>query len=317
MGNPLKYKIGDKINDWLIKGIIPGETVKYKIVCVCGKESICSSKAIFKKTKCRFCTGKKKSDQYIGKYIGNFKILDNPIVNGKRVLLAKCKCGNEYFSKKDQLTRNKSCKKCCGGNFPGKVMDGCTLIEIIAHSKWRIKCHCGNIYISQPRYDKRPEGMKFRDCGCTKNRSYMERIKNKIGYKFGKLKVIDVEKGNKHNILICKCKCGKIKRVINGHEYKQASCGCLKSENTPTAEKKGNARFKNFEILTMRELYQSKIYTVLQLSEMFQASESYILRIVKGHIWKTLPCPEENKIKRHRPKTGPYKKKKKHSEAEV
>lgn len=242
-----------------------------------------------------------------GDIINGFLILDNKIIKGK--IKIKCKCGNEFYRDVTNIKKYEHCSKCRMGNYPGKICDGCELIEKYDRYKWKMKCHCGNIYTACPRYEMRSSGLKFRNCGCKKTVRYMEKIKDKIGLKFGILKVIKVKKGDKHNILICKCKCGNKIEIKNGYESKQNSCGCLKKENIPKAEKKGNARFKNIEIMSIREMYHSKLYSLDELKDIFKCEKHYLARIIKGKIWKSLPCFKEDDKPFPRPKRrGKYKK---------
>lgn len=228
----------------------------------------------------------KKIDYEIGQIIGNFTVIDNNRINSK--IKVKCVCANEFYIDPYRLKSTNTCRECRHGNYPGKIIEGCTLIESIGRGKWKIKCRCEKIYECIPRSDIRSFGSRFRDCGCTRNKTYFERAKKKIGFKFGQLKVIELKKGNRHNILICKCKCGNIIEIENGHELKQNSCGCLKKKNVPKGENKGNSRFTNSEILAMREFHKDKVYDSKELANIFDISENYLCRIVNGHIWKSV-----------------------------
>jgi hypothetical protein len=244
-----------------------------------------------------------------GDKIGDFTVIEmvKDIHSGKYLVRATCRCGKERLAQQSVLKIQKGCVSCRFGNFPGRIVSGCTLIKKIDQARWEIKCRCGNIYINSVRIDRRNSGDKFRDCGCSKDKIIWEKAKEKIGYKFGKLKVISLKKGDKHIILVCKCKCGNKIEIFNGHESKQNSCGCLKKENVPKAEKKSNAKLSNIDVISLREMYASNLYSLKDLSIIFNTDAHYILRIVKGYIWKSLPNPISNLKPRPRPICGPYK----------
>ncbi len=109
----------------------------------------------------------------------------------------------------------------------------------------------------------------------------------KIGSSYQRLKVKNVlgfEKG--HLYLEIKCKCGNIFKKKNGNEFKDKSCGCL--EHWVKGEKKGNSRFKNTDIISLRELNNTGIYTQEELANMFDVTKNYISRIVTRKIWKSI-----------------------------
>jgi hypothetical protein len=148
-----------------------------------------------------------------------------------------------------------------------------------------MKCSCGQIFEKVP---KKCRG-KYATCGCHWDNYHLKRVKDKVGNSYLLLKVEKIlRKENGHYILQMKCKCGNRFERKNGHEFKSGSCGCLISKNNPREDKKGNARFKNYEILSIREFYEAKTYSLEELAEMFNCTPHYIWRIVKGKIWKSL-----------------------------
>lgn len=281
MGKSLKYKIGDKIGEWTI--IEKNEELnKYLVVCRCGKERLCKSNKMSRLTSCLSCLSFKKNENLLATKIGNFEILETHIKNSKkRKILVRCKCGNEHLTTLFQIKNKKTCKNCRGGYFPGKIINNCTLLERVSKQKWKIRCKCGNIYFG------RASDTRFFDCGCSAKNKYLSAAKEKIGCKFGFLKVIGIENKQRHNYLICKCKCGKITKIMNGHEfYKKKSCGCLKKESIQNSENHVRAKFKNNEIIALREFYASGLYSLKDLEEMYSVNKYYLLRIIKREIWK-------------------------------
>lgn len=286
-------RIGQTWNNRIITGFThsgKNKTIKYICKCICGDVRTWTLDKI-KKRKCHNCY---LDFRHIGERYGKKVIIGCTHIENKRYFKARCDCGNLYIALLSQLKSTAGCKNCMNKYRSGMIFNGCTLIEKTESKKWKILCHCGKEYIAAPRFRKTNDGLKFVNCGCTFSKSYFEKAMKKIGYKFGKLKVIDVRRGDRHNYLICKCKCGNIIEVKNGHEYKSNSCGCLLKENNPRAEKKGNARFSNIEINTIRELHASKTYSFEEIKQMFNLNTNYLTRILKSHIWKSLPNFQEN-----------------------
>lgn len=280
--NNRKHFIGEKINKYTIFDISESESrALYHVKCECGKERRVSSSHLSRLTQCWTCSASQHLNDYIGKKFGSLLVISHEIYQGQRKLKVKCDCGNETYVESYRLRNQKNCFKCKAGFFPGKTTNGCELLKKLYEKKGEFKCHCGNIFISRI-------SSRVKDCGCQYSKLYLGKLKDKIGNKFGKLKVINFKKGYQHNILVCKCKCGNVIEIINGHESRQNSCGCLRKENNPRAEKKGNARFKNFEILSLRQLNSTGIYSVEELSKIYNISKNYISRIVNNHIWKNI-----------------------------
>ena len=101
----------------------------------------------------------------------------------------------------------------------------------------KCKCDCGKIHITD--YYSLING-KCKSCGCYKSVStkniVRKEFKSLIGQRFGKLKVIKLEKteptkqGKNYYFYRCKCDCGN-ECIVNKIYLKRGqtkSCGCLK-----------------------------------------------------------------------------------------
>jgi hypothetical protein len=279
MSLPLKYKVGDSLGDFKITDIDCQSPIKYFLECKNGHKRLISSSKMSKLNDCKQCKIKIKKESLIRNKINNFLITNVGRKGKRKIYHVKCKCGNEVIKSLSQIKNTTGCRKCAKGYYPGLVKNGITFIKKISRYEWEMKCYCGIFFSGN--------SLKIRKgCGCSKLNYYFENCKKKIGYRFGSLKVIDVEKGNRHNILVCKCKCGNIKKVVNGHEKKQISCGCLKIKNMVNSENHVRSKFTNVEIKAMRELFETKQYNIEDLAYMYKLSKWYIKRILNRSIWK-------------------------------
>lgn len=120
-------------------------------------------------------------------------------------------------------------------NLLGMQFGNLKIIEKIGSKKrrgrseihWLCKCICGNeIEVTTNMLSKGKT-----NCGCKNNKT-----KNLIGKKFGRLKVIKYvgKDENKQRIWLCKCDCGKEKRVSTRYltSGDTKSCGCLLSDTS-------------------------------------------------------------------------------------
>lgn len=177
--------------------------------------------------------------------------------------------------------------------------------------KIHVKCKCGaEIFV---KYANLKKTKSCKKCALHNTHlRYLDKAKEKIGSKFGSLKIVGVETKivgvetiKKINYLICICKCGKKIKMANGNDTRRKSCGCMNCRG----EKVPSSKLKEFEILSIREFFELGIYTQKELSEMFLVQPQQISRILKGMIWKHLPVGKKGKLLSHpKKKRAPYKK---------
>lgn len=125
----------------------------------------------------------------------------------------------------------------------GKVYGKLTVIKRLKNTKDRrrlylCRCECGNLAKVKAKYLTNGD---TRSCGCYKNfENYQDKNYNeafsKIGEKYGRLTIINIEKDTKKNryYMIYKCDCGNIvkdfySRVKSGD---RVSCGCYAREQS-------------------------------------------------------------------------------------
>lgn len=92
-----------------------------------------------------------------------------------------------------------------------------------SNTRWKCECeHCGNIKLVWMKCFIKN---KVAPCQCIK-------IREMIGKKFGQLTIIDIDNNKKKRLFywICKCDCGKIKSIREGHllDSSTTSCGCFR-----------------------------------------------------------------------------------------
>ncbi len=277
---------GEKVGLWnIVKKLNESQrgTSIYLAKCACGHEKVASFDKISRTKSCISCASKQKSLAHIGKKNGRLTCIGLTDDRHRRLII-RCECGLEYTMKGiNQLTTSSKCKSCSRGFYPGLIIEGITMIERVASRTWKMKCHCGKIYEKVPNYDHG----KFYDCGCVAKNKYLSEAEKKIGLKLGYLTVMKVlPSENSHLQLLLKCKCGKTITRSNGHEFKGYSCGCASFTAMPKGEKHVKATLKNCDIISMRELYESGVYTEMELAEIHGKPKEYIRRIIRKQIWK-------------------------------
>lgn len=272
--------IGEKIGEWsVIDGVKIEGVYKYILQCSCGNKKFTTSSHFFRATAspCSQCTSKKCIENKIGEKNGRLTIIAYKKFYKRHGILVLCKCGNKIEMKNyKQFLKQKSCFLCKFGYFPGKEVNGITLIRRIKGTIWEKKCFCGKIFTGYAR--------KIH-CGCKTINKYDNLAIKKIGLKYENLTVKKVlPRKNSHIQLLVKCKCGNKMICDNGHEFRSKSCGCV--TNVPVGEQHSNATLKNCEVVSIRELYKSGAYTLEEISSMFDKKKNYISKIINGSIWK-------------------------------
>ena len=272
---------GKTIGDWTVgeKSLKNGRST-YLLKCQRGHEKNVSTQHFFSHQRCQECVKietVKKHESRIGERSGKLTIVSVEREGRRIKYVVRCECGKTYsINCYWQFTRSKSCKACSKGSWPGKVIGNCKMIKKVSRYQWEKECKCGNIFVGA--------SLKT-DCGCVRKKKLLDEAQKKVGMTYQNLtieKISGFQDG--HISFLMRCKCGKAFVMLNGHEFKNKSCGCV--TNLPTGENASKASLKNFEVIAMRELYDSGLYTIDQLSAMYKKKSNYILRIVKKHIWK-------------------------------
>lgn len=269
---------GEKIDTWTVIRIIPDRPQKtYLFRCECGKEREVSSRHIYRKSGCKFCIGKKTVEDHLGERSGKITCIGHVHQKRRHKLLVKCDCGTSYIiDSYHQFLRTHCCESCRHGFSPGKENGNCVLIKRMNGRIWEKNCFCGNIFYGDSRK---------KHCGCQLIEKSINKAKNKIGLKFYNLKVIAIDGFKKGRLFLkVQCKCGKILSIINGHEFKSKSCGCY--FGIPVGENSAKATLTDTEVKTIRELYETGLYSEEELAKIINKEKHYVRRILKRQIWK-------------------------------
>ena len=224
--------------------------VMWKCRCDCGNEFISRTSSLKHKEKVGCGCKSGREQNLIGQKFGRLTVIkqheDKP-KNGILKWECLCECGNicivstKSLQRKDNPTVSCGCIKREYDDLVGKRFGMLTVIsqepDAITesgnkHRRWKCKCDCGGIIISQ---ESNLKSGASRHCGCmtyfNKSRSRTEDI---CGKRFGKLTAIKISKtikdkyGKNINYWLCECDCGKLAEVSIGHlkSGHTTSCGC-------------------------------------------------------------------------------------------
>lgn len=138
---------------------------------------------------------------------------------------------------------------------------------------WLCKCDCGNY--TEVITNNLKSG-KTKSCGCVRNK---DKLKNLIGQKFGRLTVIKRDENSKtnHTMWICKCECGKVKRVDSSNLIRGTtlSCGCYKKEKISKIKRKYDKEKFNERIYNIWSGIKTRCYNKkVVLTNIMVAEES-------------------------------------------
>ena len=227
----------------------------------------------------------------IGDKIGDREVIDIIKIKYNKFYKLKCKCGKEINK---QFSKIKSkCKSCQVKSFEGTKQGKLTFIKYMGLEKWEARCDCGITKIVKK---------SCMSCGCglrtgiTKALRCLERKKEMIGLKNGKLKIIDAKLIGSRTFFECICKCGNKKFYSTKNFYQNKSCGCGKYENR-TGDNNSRTKFNISKILELKELYFSGMYSIKELCKIFNIRNSSVYQILREEIWKRVEI--DKSIKKH------------------
>lgn len=305
-----KYQSGQKFNSWtlLSRDFTKKRPTIWLCRCECGNEvkqylgNITSGKS----SQCSLCASKQLSlnsnKAIIGKRFNHLEVLSLEKYNGKMKAKVKCDCGNEVFLKPQHI-KNETYKSCgkCNLAFEkrkrkyvyrlgkiGEKFGMLTVLEKIEDHKYLCKCDCGNDFEAKLHHFQN----QMPCCGCYWKEKRIGLANKLIGLKWGYLRIIKFlgmkkdQNNDSRAYYEIKCKCGNLIQKEIGHMFDVKSCGCFHKESLPKGSQNYNAKTNEIEVKAIKELFDSKLYTRREISEMMNLEYSNVCMIISKTTWK-------------------------------
>jgi len=247
MSTPSKYKIGDKINDWIVKDIIHGRRRPYICQCSCG---ILKDKDAPIKNKC--------CKQCISKYPRKTRFV--PLCNIGDIFCDRKVIEIDYNSKRNKYVCECKCGKISKRQFYAIKKPGCQRCSLRKKTKYHIGKTYQNLEVLDINGIKNKTKLIVRCIVCnyefsiTKSciSSSRKWCKNCIkgnypGKKIGMITFLERKGDSLWNLL---CECGKeFSRSASEIKNNNFSCGCDKrSLIISKAHKKIGIKYKYLKI---------------------------------------------------------------------
>jgi hypothetical protein len=167
----------------------------------------------------------------------------------------------------------------------GDVVNGKTITGFTSDKHGRVysyMCHCGKSSKTNSSNIRKHKGCK--NCVDTGSHRTLESL---IGTKINHVELIGILPASKFRkrVLILRCDCGKIWNRPAGSFKKLTSCGCKriyhKGDNCATTH------IPDIDMASIRELGKTKLYTIKEISQMYNITHSYCHKIIKNHVRKS------------------------------
>src|SRR5215471_11257805 len=133
---------------------------------------------------------------------------------------------------------------------------------------WLCRCDCGTEkFVSADALRKG----NSKSCGCLDREAKAARLIDRLGQRYGRLTVISLigrwgrRAGDRRVLWLCRCDCGKEKRVASENLHKGCvqSCGCLRSE-TNRAKLSSLVRIKHGHALHGKRSREYNVWTSMR-----------------------------------------------------
>lgn len=291
---------GKTFNKWTLLEVDPVKRPNYHICrCECGTvKSLFTPDVIKGKTtqcnKCRSDMAMSVRGHNIGHRQGFIEVIGIVRLEDKNHYQIKCDCGGTVY--KRNICNVRTCGMCNLARPNAKNLDlilsigskrgRLTVKERIGKDRALCVCDCGKELVVR----KHCLLNKFPSCGCYLKDRREEEAKTKIGKVFGRLTITKWlgyrdYRGKKLSFYLLKCKCGNTIEKNSATLTNAGSCGCLYKLSALRGENAPNAKIRNFEVKSLKDLYATGAYTKEDLGEMFDLKEQHLRDILRGKIW--------------------------------
>lgn len=295
-----KKYTGLKFGKWTVleRDLTQKRPMKYFCLCECGNKKSQNIQNITRglSTQCQECAELRKSKDMIGKRYSHMVVISIEKFEGEARAKVICDCGGERYLLPSLIKRGvyKSCGQCIifRKNPPkmylklGSKKGLLTIIREIDKVQSEAICECGTKKIVKKHHMQN----MMPSCGCYWKNLNIENAKRLIGTKSGYLKVVKFlgmrGKKKRANYLL-KCKCGNFIEKVVGHIFSVKSCGCYQKERVPKGSRNHMAKTTESEVLAIRELFSSGLYTRKQIASMVNLEYTHVCQLIKGtDSWK-------------------------------
>lgn len=202
---------------------------------------------------------------------------------GKLLYVLKCNCGEIYKFPSCHLKKGTNCKFCKINIIINTKNYKCLFLKYLGNKVFECLCDCGKIYIARNR---------SKSCGCHKEEGWIKDAKKLVGVKYGAIKILsfshfEIGKNRaRHALYNAKCKCGNIFKIKRIRIFKNKTCGCRILSNHARGERQGNNKYKQEDVISIKNLFFTGCYSTEDLSKMFNVSVDTIRSLVSNRGWK-------------------------------
>lgn len=243
-------------------------------------------------TKCSECAYLSKAKSKIGSRHNELLIQDVYRKDGRICYKVLCSCGRQketVWISKDV----KACGECITNKVTSmnKIGKSYGLLKVISYClETRLffcQCSCGNTLHC---LKNKINGL-HPSCGCYNKELKLKNALNIVGFKFKDLKIVEftgmkLNYGSSRAHYLVKCKCGKLLEKDISKVFVNNSCGCQIKQNRAKGVDQRCAKLTESDVLAIRELFASELYSRNDLCEIFSISKSALCAVLSRTTWK-------------------------------
>ena len=168
----------------------------------------------------------------------------------------------------------------------GKKNEKTKFIKYISNGKYECVCDCGNNFIGR---------LRSKSCGCHILENHIKDAKKLEGIKFFGIKILSFSHFQQRNntnlksaIYNAKCICGISFKICRTNIFKTKTCGCRIINNHARGERQGNNKYKEKDVIAIKELFLTGQYSINDLSSMFNIKNYIIHSFINETSWSHL-----------------------------